>query len=148
MRIPLLKPIVFTLSLLAAALPCAVQAQMAQTPDVEELRAQTQKNIDEARALQTRLDKAEAEMTELRLQRQRAMTASFVTAIVALCAMGVVLVFFMRNKSRSQDELKSMNERLNKQWEELRKANEELTRVNKELSTSLEKLSGQIGSSK
>jgi len=134
------KKIVAVLALFASALPCA-HAQAPQTKDlVAELAAQKQKNSEESDSLRTRLDAAYNELQQTRIQREKAMQAVLVTAIVSGGVVALVLLLLYRGKLKSARELKALNERLDKQWKDLCKANEELSKVNKELTASIAEL--------
>ncbi|MFA5256604.1 MAG: hypothetical protein WC360_00485 [Opitutales bacterium] len=134
------KQIVVILALFASAMPCA-RAQAPQTKDlVAELAAQKQKNSEESESLKTRLDSAYNELQQTRIQREKAMQAVLITAIVSGGTVALVLILLYRSKLKSASELKALNERLDKQWKDLCKANDELVKVNKELAASVAEL--------
>jgi hypothetical protein len=138
-----LKKILAITALFIAALPMARADVTATDELVAELKAQRQKNAEDATSLQKKLDVAYSELELSRIQSERAVTAVIVTALVSGGAVAIVLFFFIRGKSKAQHELVEMNERLDKQWKDLCKANEELSKVNKELSATLASLKKQ-----
>ena len=141
-----LKKLLAVLAVFAVALPLARADDVPTTDDlVAELKAQRQKNSEDAVALQKKLDDAYSQLELTRRQSERAEKAMIVTAVISGGVVAAVLVFFIAGKSKQQHKLVEMNERLDKQWKDLCKANEELARVNKDLSESLAKLTVKRG---
>jgi hypothetical protein len=140
-----IKKLLAILAIFTAALPFARADVAPATTDelVAELKAQRQKNAEDAASLQSKLDEAYSQLEMTRKQSERAVTAVIVTALITGGVVAAVLVFFIVGKGRQQHQLVVMNEKLDKQWKDLCKANEELARVNKDLSESLAKLTGK-----
>ena len=140
-----MKKLLAILAMFAAAMPFA-RADVAQTTTddlVAELKAQRQKNTDDAAILQKKLDEAYSQLELTRQQSQRAVSAIIITAIISGGVVVLIMAFFVIGKNKQQHQLVEMNEKLDKQWKDLCKANDELARVNKELSASLAKLTGR-----
>ena len=115
------KKIIAIAALFAAAVPFANAQATSETDDlVAELKAQKQRNSEEAQALQQKLDAAYTELDQSLLLHKQSMTAIIVTAVVSGGAVGIVLFFLVRSKNKSQRELMAINA-------ELMKANKELT---------------------